>query len=83
MIDILLKDGTIKKFLSLDKLDIDLNEIIYIHLIESNEEEMIELSNKFKFMPELDWNLGYPLSIIIMILSMTIILIALKLKKWI
>ena len=37
----------------------------------------------FDIMPELGWNLGYPFSVIIMILSIIITLVILKFKKWI
>ena len=37
----------------------------------------------FDIMPELGWNLGYPFSVIIMILSISITLVILKFKKWI
>jgi len=37
----------------------------------------------FKIMPELNWSLGYPLSILIMFFSIIITLAVLKLKKWI
>jgi len=37
----------------------------------------------FKVMPELNWILGYPLSIFIMFLSIVVTLTVLKLKKWI
>ena len=36
----------------------------------------------FKFMPELSWQLGYPFAIGLMILTVVLILVYFKLKKW-
>ena len=49
MIEILLKNGTIKELLSLKELVVDPSEILCIHLIEANEKEMVQLSKDFKF----------------------------------
>lgn len=49
MIEILLDNGTIKKNLSLDEIDIDCSKMLCINLIDTNEEEMIKLSKKLKF----------------------------------
>ncbi|HAS80129.1 MAG TPA: hypothetical protein DCR90_04385 [Fusobacteriaceae bacterium] len=50
MIEILLQDKTIQKISSIDELNIDRNEILCIHLIKTDEQEMIKLSEKFQFL---------------------------------
>jgi len=50
MIEILLQDKTIQKISSIDELKIDRNEILCIHLIKTDEQEMIKLSEKFQFL---------------------------------
>lgn len=49
MIEILSQNGTIQKISSVDELEINHHKILCIHLVETNEEEMIKLSKKFKF----------------------------------
>lgn len=49
MIEVLLQNGTIQNISSIDKLEIDRHKILCIHLVEANEEEMVKLSEKFKF----------------------------------
>lgn len=49
MIEILLENGVIKKISSLDEIDIEHFKILCVNLIDTNEEEMISLSKKFKF----------------------------------
>lgn len=49
MIEVLLQNGIIQNISSIDKLEIDRHKILCIHLVEANEEEMIKLSEKFKF----------------------------------
>lgn len=49
MVELLLQDGTIKKLLSLNELDINRSEILCINLVEGNEQDMIKLSKEFNF----------------------------------
>ena len=49
MIEVLLENGAIKKVLSLDEMDVDRSKILCVNLIDANEQEMISLAKKFKF----------------------------------
>lgn len=49
MIEVLLQNGTIQKISSMDKLEVNGHKILCIHLIETNEEEMVKLSKRFGF----------------------------------
>lgn len=49
MIEVLLQDGTIQKISNTDILKIDRHKVLCIHLINTDEEEMIKLSKKFDF----------------------------------
>jgi magnesium transporter len=36
----------------------------------------------FKHMPELDWNFGYPLAILLMVIAAIVPFVYFKLKRW-